>query len=88
MKIYTKRGDAGETDLLGGPRVAKDDVRVEAYGAVDELNACLGVCATATGHTDLRDVCVSVQGRLFDLGAYLASPSDERRAKGGATPLR
>jgi len=45
MKIYTKRGDSGETDLLGGPRVAKDHARVEAYGAVDELNAALGMCA-------------------------------------------
>src|ERR1700674_151964 len=43
MKIYTKAGDGGETGLFGGPRVAKDDARVEAYGAVDELGAALGV---------------------------------------------
>ena len=48
MKIYTRRGDTGETDLLGGPRVAKDHLRVEAYGAVDEVNAALGVCRAAT----------------------------------------
>ena len=53
MKIYTRRGDAGETDLFGSGRVPKDHLRVEAYGAVDELNATLGLCATATGEGDL-----------------------------------
>ena len=82
MKIYTRRGDTGETDLLGGPRVAKDHLRVAAYGAVDELNATLGVCAAASSHKDLRGVVASVQRRLFDLGAYLASPDAGRREKG------
>jgi len=80
-KVYTRRGDAGETDLFGGPRVAKTHPRVEAYGAVDELNAQLGVCAAATEHADLRDALLRIQGLLFDLGAYLASPDAERRAK-------
>ena len=83
MKIYTRRGDQGETDLLGGPRVTKDDARVEAYGVVDELNAVLGTCAAATGADDLRDIVHAIQARLFDLGAYLASPDDQRRVKGG-----
>jgi len=82
MKIYTKRGDAGETDLLGGPRVAKDHARVEAYGAVDELNAALGVCATETGHADFKRLLAKLQGWMFDLGAYLASPDPARRQKG------
>jgi cob(I)alamin adenosyltransferase len=82
MKIYTRRGDSGETDLLGGPRVAKDDLRVEAYGAVDELNATLGVCAAQTVHADARALLAKLQGWMFDLGAYLASPDDARRAKG------
>ena len=82
MKIYTKRGDTGETDLLGGPRVAKDHTRVEAYGAVDELNAALGVCATQTGHADCQQLLARLQGSMFDLGAYLASPDAARRAKG------
>ena len=68
MKIYTRRGDRGETDLFGGGRVAKDDLRVEAYGAVDELNAFIGVCAAATSHADLREILLAIQGRLFGLG--------------------
>ncbi len=82
-KIYTRRGDAGETDLFGGPRVSKTNVRVEAYGAVDELNASLGVCAAASHHDDLRRSVQTIQGLLFDLGAYLATPDAERRAKSG-----
>ena len=82
MKIYTKRGDAGETDLLGGPRVSKDHGRVEAYGSVDELNAVLGVCAAETGHADVKQLLAKLQGWMFDLGAYLASPDAERRRKG------
>jgi cob(I)alamin adenosyltransferase len=78
MKIYTRRGDRGETDLLGGRRVAKDDLRVEAYGAVDELNAALGVCAAATGHGDLREIVQQVQARLFALGSYLATVAGRR----------
>ena len=83
MKIYTRRGDRGETDLFGGGRVAKDDLRVEAYGAVDELNAFVGVCASATSHADLREILLAIQGRLFGLGGYLATPEPERRARSG-----
>ncbi len=83
MKIYTRRGDGGETDLLGGPRVGKDHARVAAYGELDELNAFLGVCVAASGHDDLRAIGREIQARLFDLGAYLASPDAERRARGG-----
>ncbi len=81
MKVYTRRGDAGETDLFGGPRVAKDALRVEAYGEVDELNACLGRFAAETGHEDLRELAREVQARLFDLGGYLASPDPEQRRR-------
>ncbi len=83
VKIYTRRGDRGETDLLGGGRVAKDCARVEAYGEVDELNACLGECAALTAHDDLRESSRSIQSQLFDLGGYLASPDAERQQKGG-----
>jgi len=78
MKIYTRRGDGGETDLLGGPRVAKDHLRVEAYGAIDELNASLGVCAAATQHADLRGIVQRVQGLLFALGSYVATAATQR----------
>jgi cob(I)alamin adenosyltransferase len=81
VKIYTKRGDQGETDLMGGGRVSKDCARVEAYGAVDELNACLGRCAAESTHDDLREIIQGIQSSLFDLGSYLASPDAERRAK-------
>lgn len=83
MKIYTRRGDAGETDLFGGPRVGKDDLRVEAYGAVDELNACLGLCRAASEHDDLREMLEDIQSRLFDLGGALATPSAAHREKSG-----
>jgi cob(I)alamin adenosyltransferase len=77
MKIYTRRGDGGETDLLGG-RVAKDHLRVEAYGAVDELNASLGACAAVTQHTDLRGIVQRVQEVLFELGGELARAAGRR----------
>jgi len=83
VKIYTRRGDAGETDLFGGERVAKDHTRVAAYGAVDELNAVLGQAAALTAHDDVRSLSHGVQGALFDLGAYLATPDAARREKSG-----
>ncbi len=83
MKIYTKRGDAGQTDLFGGGRVAKDHERVMAYGAVDELNASVGSAAAESGHDDLRKLCHRIQSTLFDVGAYLATPDAARREKAG-----
>jgi cob(I)alamin adenosyltransferase len=81
VKIYTKHGDQGETDLLGGQRVSKDHARVEAYGAVDELNACLGRCAAESKHDDLRDIIRGIQSSLFELGGYLAAPDAADQAK-------
>lgn len=81
MKVYTRRGDAGETDLFGGERVGKDDLRVEAYGAVDELNATLGPAAAASSHEDVVELVQHIQSALFDLGAYLATPAAARREK-------
>ena len=81
MKIFTRRGDRGETDLLGGPRVRKDHVRVEAFGAVDELNASLGVAASASTQEDIGALLEGIQRTLFDLGASLASPDAVRREK-------
>ena len=81
MKIYTKRGDTGETDLFGGPRVGKDDLRVEAYGAVDELNSVLGMAAAASTQPDVLALVQELQSTLFDLGSYLASPDPDRRKK-------
>ena len=80
-RIYTRAGDTGETGLIGGQRVPKDDLRVEAYGAVDELNAQLGVARTVVRDRDLEEVFDRLQNRLFDLGAELATPkAPQKRA--------
>ncbi len=77
MKIYTKTGDAGTTGLFGGPRVAKDDPRICAYGSVDELNAVIGL-ARASALSDKLDLILSsVQHQLFSIGAELATPNPE-----------
>lgn len=76
MKIYTRTGDEGTTGLFGGQRVAKTHPRVEAYGALDELNAVLGLAAAWTVDADLRARLEVVQARLFTLGADLATPAD------------
>ena len=80
-RIYTKRGDAGETSLVGGQRVAKDAPRIEAYGAIDELNAFLGVasvsCAEEPKLASLAAILRRVQHELFNLGSILATlPAD------------
>ena len=85
MKLYTRSGDDGTTGLFGGGRVGKDHPRVEAYGTVDELNACLGVAAAASdGETAfaarLRDMLPTIQSQLFDIGADLATPADSPHA--------
>ena len=85
MKLYTRRGDGGTTDLFGGRRVAKDDLRVEAYGSVDELNSFIGLalCGCRAESEMLAGVLSQTQNRLFDLGAELASP-DAPVAQAGA----
>lgn len=86
-KIYTKTGDAGETALGNGSRVAKHSMRVTAYGTVDELNAFLGLARLgATG--DLDDALNRIQNDLFDLGADLCRPDMEQDAEAEYPPLR
>jgi len=75
--IYTKTGDGGDTGLHGGGRVGKEDVRVDAYGQVDELNACLGV-ARAEGLGAMDVLAGTIQDQLFTLGAVLATPSGSK----------
>ncbi|GEJ55383.1 cob(I)yrinic acid a,c-diamide adenosyltransferase [Anaeromyxobacter diazotrophicus] len=87
MKIYTKTGDAGETGLFGGPRVAKDDARVEAYGAVDELNAVLGAARARGADADLGALLAAIQDQLFTLGAALATPPAAAKARAALPPL-
>ncbi|RIK82753.1 MAG: cob(I)yrinic acid a,c-diamide adenosyltransferase [Planctomycetota bacterium] len=74
MKIYTRSGDDGSTGLFGGGRLPKNDVRVAAYGAVDELNAQLGVCRAAGQAAAIEAVLGRLQHEMFSLGAELASP--------------
>lgn len=76
IRIYTRTGDKGDTGLFGGGRVPKDDPRVEAYGRVDELNACLGMLVAAVDEAGLRERLMEIQNDLFDLGADLATPED------------
>ena len=73
-RIYSRTGDAGETGLFGGQRVSKDDLRVRAYGTVDEANAVLGVARAAGPGPEIDAVLERLQHHLFDLGAELATP--------------
>ena len=82
MKIYTKTGDRGETGLFGGARVSKSSARVEAYGEVDELNSVLGLVLAEPFDAAVSALLVSVQSRLFDVGAELASAPDSKVALG------
>src|SRR5690242_14365873 len=80
-RVYTKRGDTGETSLAGGQRRPKDDLRVEAYGAVDELNAftgqalqtCIEGASAAPALSDLSAILLRVQHELFNAGSILAT---------------
>jgi cob(I)alamin adenosyltransferase len=73
MKIYTRTGDQGQTGLFGGARVPKDDVRVEAYGTIDEANAALGLCIAHASVAEVRRVLVELQSDLFTIGAELSA---------------
>ena len=86
-KIYTKTGDAGETALGNGARVAKHSMRVNAYGTVDETNATVGMARQhSTGEIDAA--LARIQNDLFDLGADLCRPDMERDHEAGYAPLR
>src|SRR5919204_1442364 len=86
-RVYTRRCDQGETDLVGGTRVAKDSPRIEAYGTVDELNAAVGVAravnvvlhARTRAGRELDAILRKLQSELFDLGGELATPAAEFR---------
>lgn len=73
MKLYTRTGDDGTTGLIGGGRVRKDDVRIQAIGEVDELNSVVGMCVCVCDDISMRQVLVQLQHQLFDMGADLAS---------------
>lgn len=78
MKIYTRTGDTGTTSLVGGKRVRKDSLRLDAYGTVDELNSLLGLLLTEDAiDGDARAMLYAVQNKLFNIGAYLATDNTE-----------
>ena len=86
MKLYTRTGDDGKTGLFSGDRVGKDHPRIEAYGTVDELNACLGLVASSlSADVEFQRVLgqdiVELQSRCFDLGADLATPEGSRNSE-------
>ncbi|MBW6469174.1 MAG: cob(I)yrinic acid a,c-diamide adenosyltransferase [Coriobacteriia bacterium] len=92
-KIYTRTGDAGETSLVGGSRVAKNSSRVEAYGTVDEANSCVGHARAALGTAAGDDVRLEsildfVQHRLFDCSSLLATPAEVRAARTAGPSIR
>ncbi|HET56320.1 MAG TPA: cob(I)yrinic acid a,c-diamide adenosyltransferase [Ignavibacteria bacterium] len=76
MKIYTKTGDKGMTSLFGGKRVWKDNLRIDAYGSVDETNTFIGLALTEIVDKDLLETLTKIQSNLFVVGSDLASPLD------------
>ena len=78
-KVYTRTGDAGMTSLVSGNRVSKDDVRVEAYGTIDELNSNIGVLlhSTKLEDPDIMALLRKAQNKLFNIGAYLANDAQD-----------
>jgi cob(I)alamin adenosyltransferase len=81
MKIYTKTGDKGKTSLFGGKRVWKDNNRIKACGSVDELNSVLGITISQLYNTELKEVLCGIQNLLFNVGADLAAPLNNRKSK-------
>jgi len=78
MKIYTKTGDSGETSLLGGKRVLKSNLRIQAYGTVDELNSYMGLVADQEVNKSRIPSLKEIQDRLFTIGSCLALESDKK----------
>jgi len=82
MKIYTKTGDKGNTSLIGGTKVPKSDLRIEAYGTVDELNSYIGLCKDLVNDKTSTDLLQEIQDRLFTIGSSLAcDPVKEPKMK-------
>jgi cob(I)alamin adenosyltransferase len=86
MNIYTKTGDAGDTGLLGGNRVSKDHMRIEAYGTLDELNAWLGLIADVFPNQFESDFVRGLQNDVFLLGSHLAAENE--KGKSYLNPIR
>jgi len=81
MKIYTKTGDQGKTSLFDGKRLSKDDIRIEAYGTIDELNAHIAILIQYCPQSSCIPQLTHIQQILFQLGAHLATESEEHKKK-------
>ena len=77
MKIYTKKGDQGKTGLIGGTRIDKFNLRIEAYGTVDELNSHLGLLRDTSVSEKYKQELIFIQDRLFTLGSWLAADPEK-----------
>ena len=81
MKIYTKKGDKGKTGLIGGTRVSKNDLKINAYGTVDELNAFIGLLRDLIGKQEYNTQLIEIQDRLFTAGSLLAVSDNGSKMK-------
>jgi len=81
MKIYTKTGDQGTTALFGGKRVPKSDLRIDAYGTIDELNSYIGLLRDQEVNQKRKDVLIEIQDRLFTIGSVLATEPGNTKVK-------
>ena len=82
MKIYTKKGDTGTTQLIGGTRVSKHHLRIDAYGTVDELNSYIGLVRDQQIDSHYKKILIEIQDRLFTIGSSLASDPEKSRTRG------
>lgn len=87
MKLYTKTGDRGETSLYGGTRVPKDNIRVECYGTLDELNSFVGVARAANTNEQLETQLLKIQHDLFTVGSEVATPPEKLILANGKSRL-
>lgn len=87
MKIYTKTGDTGTTALFGGTRVSKHHIRIESYGTVDELNSYLGLIRDQNMDSHYKDILITIQDKLFTVGAILATDPEKSILKNGQERL-
>ena len=88
MKVYTKTGDSGTTALFGGTRVPKDNIRIESYGTVDELNSHIGLIRDQEMDVHYKTILIEIQDRLFTVGAILATPPEKEVMKNGELRLK
>ena len=88
MKVYTKTGETGTTSLFGGTRVAKNHIRIESYGTVDELNSYIGLIRDQNMNVLYKNILIEIQDRLFTVGAILATPPEKEKLKNGQPRLQ